>query len=374
LVSCKKDVSEIKIQNPQKFSEVFDEFWIGMDQNYMYWDIDTTNWKVMYSKYKPYFVKLDMKNNHDVKKSVQYFREMTKGLIDGHYSISFLPDAIKDSIVYPSYERKQSLSGFHYPFSYFKIDTNYLDKDFILGFNNAFSNAGVPLSALSGTINHKILYFGCNSFALSKSYFDQTQNGVKPVLQYFFDSLKDLSGNIKAVIIDVRSNAGGDLNDLNFLIGRFIDKPLHFGYVQYKTGNGRLDFTPWMNAVINPVSNSTAISVSVVVLADNVSASLSEAVVMAIQTLPNGVFIGERTWGATRPVASEDTYNAGSFTVNGFLSVQSSSCRFKYLNGKSYEGKGYPPDIQVQFKLNDLNNGKDAALEKAIDYINSKIN
>jgi C-terminal processing protease CtpA/Prc len=280
-----------------------------------------------------------------------------------------LNNAVDDSIVYPSFERKQNHSDFHYPFLYFKVDTNYLDKGFILGSNNIFSTGGVPLTALAGTINHKILYFGCNSFSLLKSYLSTTQNNVQPVLQYFLDFLKNLSPNIKGIIIDVRSNLGGDLSDLNFLVGHLIEKPLHFGYTQYKSGNGRLDFTPWINAVINPAPNTKPITLPIIALADNTSASLSEAVVMAIHSIPNGVFIGETTWGATGPITAEGVFNAGQFTVSNFLSVQTSSCKFKYLDGKSYEGKGFPPDVYVPFNLSKLQNGKDVQLEKAIDYI-----
>ena len=367
--SCKKDVSQTTVKNPENFSEVFDAFWIGMNQNYLYWDIDTSDRNATYIKYKPYFERLDLNDKNDVKKSVQYFKQITGGLIDGHYSIHFLNNAITDSIVYPSFERKQSHSGFHYPFSYFKVDTNYLDKGFILGFNNVFSTAGVPLTVLTGTINHNILYFGCNSFSLLKSYLSPTQNNVQPVLQYFFDSLKNLSVNIKGIIIDVRSNSGGDVNDLNFIAGHLIDKPLHFGYTQYKSGNGRLDFTPWINAVINPAPNTKAITLTIIALADNTSASLSEAVVMAIHRMPNGVIIGETTWGATGPITAEGVFNAGQFIVSNFLSIQTSSCKFKYLDGKSYEGKGFPPDINVPFNLSELQQGKDVQLEKAIEYI-----
>jgi hypothetical protein len=113
-------------------------------------------------------------------------------------------------------------------------------------------------------------------------------------------------------------------------VGQLIERPLHFGYTQYKADNGKLDYTPWIDAFVNPAPNSKAIKLPIIVLADNVSASLSEAVVMAILTLPNGIVIGETTWGATSPETDLDAFNAGGFTINGFLSVETSSCKFKY--------------------------------------------
>lgn len=368
-VSCKKNVAHTGIKNPANFSEVFEHFWNAMNRNYVYWDMDTVNWNAAYNQYKSYFDNLDINNPNDVRKSVACFKQMTAGLIDGHYSIKFLNPAIADSSFYPSLERKQKTGRFHYPYSYFTVDTHYLDKNFILGFNNNFSTGGVPLTALAGTINQSILYFSCNRFDLLKSYVSPVPNDIQPVLQYFLNKVKNSSVDTKGIIIDVRSNQGGDLSDLNFILGNFVDKPLHFGYTRSKSGNGRLDYTPWIKAYINPEPGAKRVTVPVIVLADNISASLSEAAVMAIHSLPNGIFVGETTWGATGALTDEVVYNAGSFTIDNFLSVQTSSLQFKYLDGKNYEGKGFPPDVLVPFDLTALQRDVDPQLEKAISLI-----
>ena len=73
--SCKKNIpSVISNTTPTDFSQVFDEFWNGMNTNYLYWDIDTTNWDAVYKKYKPVFAHLDLKNKGDLQKSVGYFK------------------------------------------------------------------------------------------------------------------------------------------------------------------------------------------------------------------------------------------------------------------------------------------------------------
>ena len=58
LSSCRKDLKNV--ETPENyiggsFSEVFDAFWNGMNNNYVFWDIDTTNWDNMYKIYKPIF-------------------------------------------------------------------------------------------------------------------------------------------------------------------------------------------------------------------------------------------------------------------------------------------------------------------------------
>lgn len=368
--SCKKVVFPINNHIPQNFNDVFEQFWNKMNVNYVYWDVDTTNWNAMYLKYKPLFAKLDLNNTADIKKSVAYFKTMTKTIIDGHYYISFTKNAVIDSFVYPAYDKKMNMSGFHSPYAFYKVDTGYLDVNYQLGTDQTYSYGGQPLTVLYGTIQHNILFFSCNYFSLSKAYYSTTANKIQPVLNSFFNELNSFNTNIKGLIIDVRSNYGGDLNDLHFLIGRLIDKPLLFGYTQYKIGNGKFDYSSWLAAYIHPQKNAKHLNIPVIVLADNVSASLAEATVMAIKAMPNSIFVGETTFGATGPIISDNNlYNDGSFIVPNFMSVQTSSSKFKYIDGKIYEGKGLSPDFFVPFNLSALQNATDPQLEKAIHLL-----
>lgn len=369
LSSCKKtillpDLSE----NPKKFSQIFDIFWNKMNINYVYWDVDTTNWNYIYNKYKPIFAQLNIHNNNDVNKSVLYFREMTSGLIDSHYNLYFEHSSIADLNIYPALDRKLLQPNFHSPFLYTNIDSNYFDKGFVTG--NYFSYSQQSVFSLSATIKNKILYFYCNHFALEEAYNQDRNNGTQKTLNFFFNQLQNTSLNIKGIIIDVRNNNGGNINDLNFLIGSLINKPLIFGYTHYKSGNNRLSYTPWVEAIIQPQLQKRTINFPIIALADNYSVSLAEAVTMAISALPNGIFIGENTWGATGPITDNTVYNDGPFNIPNFLSVFTSSGAFKYINNKRYEGIGFPPDIYIPFNYNSLQNGRDLQLEKAISLIN----
>ena len=58
LIACKKEISA---PNPptsytgSNFSDLFEAFWNGMNNNYVFWGIDTTNWDRVYNQYKPIF-------------------------------------------------------------------------------------------------------------------------------------------------------------------------------------------------------------------------------------------------------------------------------------------------------------------------------
>ncbi len=366
--SCKKDISSsISEKKPDNFSQIFDIFWDQMNINYVYWDIDTTNWNNIYIKYKPVFAQLNLRDNNDVKKSVEYFKQMTDGLIDSHYNLSFIPDNISNLYVYPALNRKISEPNFHSPFLYMSIDSSYFDKEFMSG--NYLTNSKQNLFVLSATIKNKILYFYCNQFALKEAYNSSIKNEAQKTLQYFFEQLQNLPSNINGIIIDVRNNSGGNIVDLDFLVGRLIDKPILFGYTHYKSGNGRMSYTPWIESIVRPQPFGKFFSIPIIVLADNYSKSLAETVAIAIHTLPNGIFIGENTWGATGPITDNIIYNDGQFIVPNFLSVYTSSAAFKYIDNKSYENIGFPPDITVPFNLISLQNGRDLQLEKAISLV-----
>lgn len=360
LQSCKKETGAPANEAPVNFSQVFDQFWKNMNNRYVFWKEDSTDWDAMYAKYKPMFDQLDFYKAQDLRKSVQYFREMTAKLTDGHYSITFTHPALIDSSVNPAMDRKRHSSWYHNPYNYSKVVRNKLDPMYNVGVDNS-------TSVTLGTIGKNILYFSCSNFYLFDAYHAAQHNNVKSVLELFFQELAKTPSPYKAVIIDVRGNRGGDISDLNFLMGRLTATSLDFGSTRYKNGPGRLDYTPWVSSFITPVSGSKGVSIPVIALADNFSASLAESVTMAIQELPNGKFVGEPTWGANGPYASNPfLYNAGPFELKGFMKVQTSSAAFKNKAGQITESEGIIPDLFVPFDTYALQDGRDPILEAAV--------
>lgn len=358
-----------RVDQPANFTEVFELFWAEMNTNYVYWDLDSTNWDKTYTAYRNIFAKLDLNNPSDVEKSVEYFKEITQGLIDGHFNINFLHSNISDMTINPLRERKLKQGKFHYPYSYLPYDTVYLDPGYKIGYDYQNSTLGRPLICVSGTINNDLAYFSCNYFALARSYLNNPTGDVRKTLDYFFDLVSNTTSNVKGIIIDVRANPGGDLVDLNFFIGRLINEPLLIGYTQYKRHQGRLNFTPWVKAYVNPQPGSRKNELPIVVLADNYSASLSETFVLALKSMPNSIFLGESTYGATGPLVPNKVYESGSFEIKNFMEVQASSCKFKYLDDKIYEGIGVKPDIHIPYSHEAYENGIDLHLQNAIELL-----
>ena len=352
--SCRKDIKNVEVPENyigNTFIDVFDAFWNGMNSNYVFWSIETTtDWDKMYQTYKPIFAKLDISKTPDIQKSVQYFRAMTAGLHDSHYDLSFNAP-ITDSFVDPAYERKLNAGLLRQRYVFYDYDANYyLDSaSVIVGQDSVNTLGGETTEAIAGTIGGNILYLGFNQFNLKASYTGEA-NGVKTVLQYVISYLHNPPSGFKGVVIDVRGNGGGSINDLNFLIGNMITDKLVIGASRNKSGNGRLDYTPWADAIVTPQDGAKALTVPVVALTDIWSVSMAELTAMAIHSLPNGHTVGEKTWGANGPLTDNEILNGGQFSAAGFVSVYTSSAMFRYKDGKIYEGEGFPPDLQRAFQ------------------------
>jgi carboxyl-terminal processing protease len=370
--SCRKDIKNV--ETPENyiggsFNEIFEGFWNGMNASYVFWSIETINWDSMYSVYKPKFGALDINKDADIQKSVQYFREMTSNLKDSHYDISFSAP-ITDSFVDPAFERKLNAGILRSRYVFYDYDANYyLDSaSVIYGQDSLNTLEGDTTEAIAGTIGGNILYLGFNQFNLKNAY-TSADNGVKRVLQYFINYLHSPPSGFRGVIIDVRGNGGGDISDLNFLVGNMIADKLVVGASRNKNGNGRLDYTPWADAIVTPQAGARAITVPVVALTDIWSTSMAELTAMSIHALPNGHTVGEKTWGANGPLTDNEILNGGQFDVSNFLSVYTSSAMFRYKDGKIYEGEGFPPDYSVPFKESDFQNIGDLQLEKALSLM-----
>lgn len=382
VTACHEDIKPANAaQNytGDNYSDLFEAFWNGMNNNYIFWDIDTVNWDHAYAKYKPIFANLTSFSTKNNILAEQYFTEMTANLIDSHYTLTF---ELTGDQISPALNRKIAIdqiysdSIYELPSDFFTniVSNNYIDQTSLLSGTDSIAMDGTstPYTIISGTVSNNILYLYMNLFA-----FSQAGKNTTPVLNAFFNSMS--SASYKGMIIDVRDNGGGELVDLNYLVGSLISTPLTFGYTHTKSGVGRLDYTPWMPAIVTPQSTTFSFDKPIVVLADHTSASMAELTAEAIHTLPNGKFIGTTTWGANGPLLPSTYLNGGQFTIGssafgnyGYMFVYTSSVAFKSLKGEFYEGRGISPDIWVAETGTAYNQGIDLQLQKAIDYINSK--
>lgn len=370
LAACRQELPQINPPDQYykaSLSQEFEAFWNGMNNNYLFWDVDPTGWDEVYRTYKPLFASLSSRDENDLEQAYTYYQQMTAQLVDSHYVL--FPSDSDELPFSPAASRIKKRSGYHSPIpaSHYSgtVFNNYLGRNGIVGFSPDSSAV-----LIAGKIrNTNILYFRIPRFAL-KEWYAEDAGSAKTAIQYVFDELQksDLAG----LIIDVRGNPGGNTTDLNFLIGHLTDKSYVYGANRAKGGMGRLDYLPWVDAAVYPPAGAKAFTKPVVVLADMFSVSMSEATVMAVRALPggNGKIVGERTWGGMAAVTDNKYFNGGQFTTGTLLkSVYCSSMMFRYKDGKIYEGVGFPPDVEANYDGQAIQHGKDTQLVAAISQI-----
>lgn len=140
------------------------------------------------------------------------------------------------------------------------------------------------------------------------------------------------------VIIDVRGNGGGLVDNANRLASYFYKDKKLVGYTVYKTGPGHSDFSNPRAQYISPNKQKTFTTHPVIVLQDRSSFSATNDFLYKIALADNVIRIGEISGGGTgMPATSE--------LPNGW--------RVRYSAVKSYDKDmnqlegGFAPDIEV---------------------------
>lgn len=200
----------------------------------------------------------------------------------------------------------------------------------------------VESEVLDGNIGYiKILSFDNNIYKQFKSEYD-----------------KLMSQNISGLIIDVRDNPGGLVDETIDILDLLLPKGDVLKLV-YKDGSQK----------VYKCEDDEQINIPLAVLTNSRSASASEILSSAIKDSGKGVLIGEKTYGKgiVQEVERLESGGAMSITV----------AKYYTMSGIEIHKNGITPDIEVELpddvkNLSVIEKDKDTQLKKAIEYINSK--
>ena len=201
-----------------------------------------------------------------------------------------------------------------------------------------------------------------------------------PLYKQFLNPLH--KGDIKKIIIDLRGNGGGAVVDARFFSDRFITKNEVFAYQRTKEGDGRFNYTPWVEAKTNPHKFGIPAHIPITILTDKGSASMSEITTLMLKSQGNDVVsVGDYSAGATAGLGGSDDFNGGTRDViAGRLTFYMPLLAMKNAKGEVIEGIGVKPDIYVTPPTNEEliamqtspTTFVDRVLNEAIKYLSSK--
>ncbi len=190
--------------------------------------------------------------------------------------------------------------------------------------------------------------------------------GIKDMYDALNAAISD--ENVKGIVVDVRGNGGGTVAFLSAIWGSFFKNPTQFGYVRYKSGYSRYEYTPWAGFSItedyvNEQLSTAQCEKPVALLVNGYSVSCSEVSCVIAKLLPNSKIIGHTTFGGTCALSDRTVFNGGPFQSE-HLYIYTTTYQFKDMNGVSYELKGITPDIETE-----LDPKSDNAYKKAKEWI-----
>ena len=388
------------------YTEQFDYIWKCISMGYVFWDVDNTDWEETYTTFRPRFEALDKLYDFNgyvpTKKLEELYTEMMGGMKDHHMAVCIRNmhpepgDTIARFGVYPG-EREIASRDYYYQAAYW-------EKFAVLNFINNMGHyytvsvhesctAHVPeLSNAEATLHYclivlpdgrKIPYLWQSMAAITPFMRElgmSTEGGrAGALIDHWLKAITETPREeLAGIILDNRCNRGGYQDDLDYLVGSFINSRTEIFKTRYKEGPGRLEYSPWTSYYISPNQqyhrDLTAENIPYVVLCDLNSVSMGEIEPITIKTvLPTGHTIGERTYGGTGPLQPATCINlhyGGPFgdasLKEGYHYIYTSSFE-TLINGENLEGIGHTPDQIILRK--DCNGDLKPQLDAAIEYI-----
>jgi carboxyl-terminal processing protease len=161
-----------------------------------------------------------------------------------------------------------------------------------------------------------------------------------------------LAQNPTGLILDLRSNPGGWLNEAVLVSGLFLPEDELVLIERFRDGTERPYYSP--NQPVN-------LDLPMVLLVDGGSASASEIVAGALQDHGRATLIGETTFGKGSVQWPHELSNGAELRVT--------VARWFTPADRAIHGEGLEPDITVELTVEDIDAGLDPQLDRAVEYL-----
>lgn len=311
---------DLKLENDAHTN--FDALWNIVDQHYCFFEYKGVDWDSVYNHYAP-----RISNDMGAQSFFNLCGEMLATLQDGHVNLS---SAFGSTYYWKWFQ--------DYPVNYDEriIHENYLQFDYYMA-------GGITYKKLRDNIGY--------------IHYDSFNSSISPTtLDYILAHFTTCDG----LIIDVRNNGGGSLNNVEVIASRFITEPILAGYILHKTGPAHSDISEPYPFYFNPTMEHILYGKNVVVLTNRHTFSAANNFVQVMKSLPQVTIIGDKTGGGS---GLPFTYNL----PNGW-NIRLSASPILDAEGNDTEW-GIEPDIKVDMASDAQQTGHDTILDCAIEHL-----
>jgi carboxyl-terminal processing protease len=183
---------------------------------------------------------------------------------------------------------------------------------------------------------------------------------TKPIAAAFARGLKERLNGARGVILDLRSNGGGDAEAMTDIASTFLGSGSNLGQFTDRFGvsftigtHSRSLFSPELIAQTK---------LPLIVLTSERTSSAAEIFIEALKVSKRATIIGTETCGCVLAVRTRHELADG-----GLLDI--SELDYETAAGHRLEGHGIEPDETVMVERSDLYSGRDRAVEAAISKL-----
>lgn len=171
----------------------------------------------------------------------------------------------------------------------------------------------------------------------------------------YMEAFKELeSGGMEGLVVDLRSNPGGGLGTVCNILDEILPEGL-IVYMEDKNGEKKENFSDEEHKLEIPMT----------VLVNGYSASASEIFAGAVQDYGLGKIVGTKTYG--KGVVQQ------IFDLKDGTCVKLTISEYFTPKGRSINGKGIIPDVEVEYEENEENKEADNQLEKAVEVLKEEM-
>ncbi len=301
----------------------FESLWNTANDKYSFFEYKGIEWDAVYSEYRPRVN--DGMTNYDL---FQVLKEMLNELRDGHVNLTAPFDVSRYPFTFNAPEN----------FNFRLLQDNYIGWDYRI--------TGPLINTTFKRSNKTIGYIYYGSFSRTVQYAD---------IDFAVQSLIHADG----IILDMRSNGGGSVNNIYTIGSRFADERRFIYSSVLKNGPGRDDFGEPAYVYMEP-GGFYQYTGKVILLTNRGCFSATSFFTLAMKAFPHVTVVGDTTGGGLGSPAGFELPNGWGyrFSVSRTFDPQ----------GNNWED-GVPPDITVWMDPEHEAAGIDDIMETAIDLI-----
>lgn len=323
--SCEKALID---ENSKNYNmDDFETAWNITNDQYPYFELKGINWTGLYNIYYPMAAESQGDEIYNV------LLEMFAHLEDGHMYIE--TEGGQQMIPWTPPRRLKDLYAFNTT-----VIAGYFDQELLIDPEGIFNYQILPENL--GYLN-VVTFDGKYNFS-----------AVNDIFNYF----KNTSG----MIIDIRHNYGGDIHNVDKVVGYFLKRPILRNAYYFKDEQLEIDS-------IYPIGSYTYLKPSVLLI-NGVSYSASEITSEIMKQIDHVTLIGDTTGGGSLGYLNK-TYN-GDFRLPSGKLFHIGNLDVRKYNGEPFETVGIIPDILIPQTEQNIQDGQDIQLEYAINFLKNK--